>query len=75
MKLGFSGDLSKVVPLLLIGLLGSAVVKNLPVNAGDIRNAGSIPWSREWQPTPVFLPGNFYGQKSLADYSPWGHKE
>ena len=29
----------------------------------------------EWQPTPVFLPGEFHGQRSLAGYSPWGHKE
>ena len=28
-----------------------------------------------WQPTPVFLPGESYGQRSLADYEPWGHKE
>ena len=34
-----------------------------------------IPWRREWQPTPVFLPGEFHGQRSLASYSPWGHKE
>ena len=34
-----------------------------------------IPWRRNWQPTPVFLLGEFHGQKSLADYSPWGHKE
>ena len=27
------------------------------------------------QPTPVFLPGESHGQKSLAGYSPWGHKE
>ena len=33
------------------------------------------PWRREWQPTPVFLPGKFHGQRSLAGYSPWGHKE
>ena len=32
-------------------------------------------WSRKWQPTPVFLPGNFHGQRSLGGYSPWGHKE
>ena len=31
-----------------------------------------IPWSRKWQPTPVFLPGKFHGQRSLADWSPWG---
>ena len=29
-------------------------------------------WSRKWQPTPVFLPGKSQGQRSLADYSPWG---
>ena len=30
---------------------------------------------REWQPTPVFLSGEFHGQRSLASYSPWGFKE
>ena len=34
-----------------------------------------IPWRRKWQPTPVFLPGKFHGQRSLAGYSPWGSKE
>ena len=28
-----------------------------------------------WQPTPVFLPGEFHGQRNLADYSPRGHKK
>ena len=32
-------------------------------------------WSFSWQTTQVFLPGEFHGQRSLADYSPWGHKE
>ena len=32
-------------------------------------------WRRKWQPTPVFLPGESHGQRRLADYSPWGHKE
>ena len=36
---------------------------------------GKIPWRRTWQPTPVFLPGEFHGQRNLAGYSPWGHKE
>ena len=36
--------------------------------------AGKIPWRRKWQPTPVFLPGKSQGQRSLAGYSPWGHK-
>ena len=34
-----------------------------------------ISWRRKWQPTPVFLPGESPGQRSLAGYSPWGHKE
>ena len=33
-----------------------------------------IPWRRAQQPTPVFLPGESHGQKSLARYSPWGHR-
>ena len=31
-----------------------------------------MPWRRKWQPTPVFLPGEFHGKRSLAGYSPWG---
>ena len=51
---------------------------------GSACSAGSLdldPWAekflrrRVWQPTPVFLPGEFHGQSSLAGYSPWGHKE
>ena len=34
-----------------------------------------IPWRRKWQPTPVFLPGKSHGQRSLVDYSPWGHRK
>ena len=36
---------------------------------------GKVPWKREWLPTPVFWPGEFHGQRSLAGYSPWGHRE
>ena len=36
---------------------------------------GKIPWRREWQPTPVFLPGESHGQRSLEGYSLWGCKE
>ena len=32
-------------------------------------------WRRAWQPTPVFLPGEFHGQRSMAGYSPWSCKE
>ena len=36
---------------------------------------GKISFRREWQPTPVFLPGEFNRQRSLAGYSSWGYKE
>ena len=32
-------------------------------------------WRRKWQPTPVFLPREFHGQRRLVGYSPWGRKE
>ena len=32
-------------------------------------------WRRQWQPTPVFLPGEAHEQRSLVGYSPWGHME
>ena len=35
---------------------------------------GKIPWGREWLPTPISLPGECHGQRSLAGYSPWGCK-
>ena len=56
-------------------------VRNLPVSAGDTGGTGLIPgsgrppWRRAWQPTPVFLPGESRGQRSLVGYSLWGHKE
>ena len=34
-----------------------------------------FPWRRKWQPTPVFLPGELHGHRSLADYSPWDGKQ
>ena len=56
------------------------MVKNAPASAGDIRDTGSvpvgkIPWKRAQQATPVFLPGDCHGQRSLEGYSPEGHKE
>ena len=46
------------------------VVKYPPANAGDVRDASSIPGRRSGQPTPVFLSGESRGQKSLAGSSP-----
>ena len=57
------------------------VAKNPPATPGDINRwgfdpwVGKIPWRRAWQPTPVFSPGEFHRQRSLAGYSPWGRKE
>ena len=56
-------------------------MKNPAANAGDIRDAGSIPgfgkipWKRTWQSTPVFLPGESHGQRRLTGYNPWGCTE
>ena len=36
---------------------------------------GKIPWRRKWQSTPVFLPGESHGERSLVGYGPWGCKE
>ena len=35
----------------------------------------TILWRKKWQPTAVFLPKKFHGQRNLAGYCPWGHKE
>ena len=42
---------------------------------GFYPEVGKIPWSKNWQPTPVFLPRESHGQRSLVDCSPWVHKE
>ena len=52
------------------------MVKNPPANARDMSHGfdpwvGKIPWRRKWQPTPVFLLGEFHGQRSLVGYSIW----
>ena len=53
------------------------VVKNLPAKAGDERDMGlgRFPGEGNWQSTPVFLPGESHGQRSLAGCSPRGRKE
>ena len=38
------------------------VVKNLPANAGDLRDKGQKDPLEVWQPTPVFLPGDYRGE-------------
>ena len=56
------------------------MVKNLPANAEDKRCrfnpwVRKILWTRKWKSMSVFLPGKPHGQRSLAGYSPWDHKE
>ena len=52
------------------------MVKNLPANAGNVKRhgfdpwVGKVPWRRAWQPTPVVLPEESHGQRSLAGYNP-----
>ena len=59
------------------GFLVTQMVKNLPAMQETwVRSlAGKIPRRREWQPTPVFLPGEFHGQRSVLGYDPWGRQE
>ena len=42
---------------------------------GLIPRLGRSPGEGNGKPTPVFLPGESYGQRSLVGYNPWGHKE
>ena len=62
-----------------VGFPGGSAVKNLPASAGEAGMiwvwVGKIPWRRKWQPTPVFSSGKSHGQRSLAGYSSWVHKE
>ena len=56
------------------------MVKNLPANAGDLRDGfdprvRKIPWRRAWPPTPVFMPGESRGQRSMVGYGPWACTE
>ena len=58
------------------GLPSGSVVRDLPITQEKFDPwVRKIPWRRKWQPTSVLLPGKFHGQRSLMDYSPWGHKE
>ena len=57
--------------------LVAEIVKNLPaIWETWVQSLGwEDPWRREWQPIPVFLPGEFHEQRSLKSYSLWSHKE
>ena len=76
-----------VAPSQLLCLASTSMIFQFPCDSDNKESAcewrgfgfdswvGKIPWRRARQPTPVFLPGESHGQRSLAGYSPWGHKE
>ena len=58
---------------------GGSVIKNLParqeLQETQVQSPGRDHWRKKRQPAPVFLPGKFHEQRSLAGYSPWSRKE
>ena len=72
-----SGFMNLTTSDMSLGFPDISVVKNQPADIGDEGSVPGLedPWRRAWQPTPVLLPGESHGQRSLAGYSPWGHKE
>ena len=58
-----------------LGFPGGSVGKESTCQCRYCAWVGKILWRRKWQPTPVFLPGESYGQRSLLGDSPWGRKE
>ena len=63
----------------MLGFLGGVAVKSLPVGKEVqemwVRSPNwEVPLDVAWHPTPVFLPGESQGQRSLAGCGPWGHR-
>ena len=64
----------------VLGFPGGSDSKQSACNARELQvtqinpQVGKIPWSRKWQPTPVFLLGKSHGLWSLVGYSPWSCK-
>ena len=63
--------------MLYIGSLDSLILYNFGFTPFDHAPICPPPnrWRRQWQPTPVLLPGKSHGRRSLVGYSPWGHEE
>ena len=60
-----------------MGFPGGSDCKESACDLGDpgsIPGSGRSPWRKECQSTPIFLPGEFHGQRRLAGYSPRGHR-
>ena len=64
---------------LSLGFPGGTAVKESVCQCRRGKRPGFYPWVQKspwkWQPTPVFLPEKSHGQRTLAGYSPWGHKK
>ena len=83
LRLLFYSDASRSVEVALEKVVEAEGPNNLwlvrdnpsPGDLGLVLGLGRSPGRRERQPTPVFLPGEFHGQRSLLGYSPWGHRE
>jgi len=54
-----------------VGFPDGSDSKEPACNTGFDAGVQKIPWRRQWLPTPVLLPGEFHGQRSLVGYSPW----
>ena len=67
---------SEFFPWLRVLLVAQAVKNLLAMQETWVQSLDwKVPWRRKWLSIPVFLPGKFHGQSSLAGYNPWGHKE
>ena len=66
-----TGDLTRVI-LIALGTENHSMVC---LSSELWQLLSRLPWKRKWQPTPVLLPGESQGQRSLVGYSPWGPKE
>ena len=63
-----------------MGFPGDSAINNLPAVQETLERGvdpwvRKTPWRRAWQPTPVFLPGESHGQRTLVVYSPKGRKD
>ena len=67
---------SEFFPWLRVPLVAQAVKNLLAMQETWVQSLDwKVPWRRKWLSIPVFLPGKFHGQSSLAGYNPWDHKE
>ena len=80
-RVGHNWETSLSLSHLLLGFPGGASGKELTCQFRRCNGCRFDPWVRKirwrraWQPTPVLLPGESHEQRSLAGYSPWGHKQ